>query len=75
MRTNFHGQDKYGLAPLSLLGSLLIILPVLFISFNSVGAQNQLKEEKTIMQASSKNIPLLDLQVPAVTATATFALG
>jgi hypothetical protein len=75
MRTNFHSQEKYGLAPLSLLGSLLIFLPLLFISVNSVGAQNQLKEEKTIMQASGKNIPPLDLQVWAQTETATFALG
>ncbi len=49
MPINFSGRDKAGLASLSLLGSILIILPVLFSSFNSnVEAQNQPKEEKTI---------------------------
>ena len=57
MRTNFPGQDKGGLVRLSLLGSILIILPVLFSSFSNVEAQNQPQEEKTIMQASGKKIP------------------
>jgi hypothetical protein len=75
MRISFPGPDKYSLARLSLLGSILIILPVLYSSFSNGGAQNQPKEEKTIMQASEKNILPLDLQVWAQTETATFAMG
>ncbi len=76
MPTNFSGRDKAGRVSLALLGSLVMILAVLFSSFNNnVEAQNQPKEEKLFMNASGKKIPPLDLQVPAVTETASFALG
>jgi hypothetical protein len=72
MRISFPGPDNYSL---SLLGSILIILLSLFSSSDYAEAQNQPKEEKTIMQASEKNILPLDLQVWAQTETATFAMG
>ncbi len=57
-------------------GSIVLILPILCSSPLKAEPQNQSEQEKTIMtHGSGNNIPPLDLQVPAVTETATFALG
>jgi hypothetical protein len=75
MRINFAGQTTSGLVRLSLIGFVLLIFLAFSRSSDYAGVQNQPKEENTIMQNSGRNLSPLDLQIPAKTETATFAMG
>jgi hypothetical protein len=76
MLTKLLGRDNTWSRSLSLLWPLLIIWLGIFGLALSPKAQNQPIQERTTMaNASDNHKPLLDLQVPAVTETAGFALG
>ncbi len=76
MSTSLFGQDHDYPLRRSLIWLLLIILLMVLWPAFSVRAQDQSRQEKTTMaNTSANNIPPLDLQIPAVTETASFALG
>ena len=76
MWTNLVRPDKGLFLRLSWLWPLVLILPILCSSPLKAEPQNQSEQEKKIMtHGSGSTIPPLDLQVPKVTETATFALG
>jgi hypothetical protein len=76
MYTIIFGQDHSYLLRRPLNWLILIVLPMVLCPVVSVRAQDQSRQEKSTMaNTSTNNKPPLDLQAPAVTETASFALG
>jgi hypothetical protein len=74
MWTNSPAKKRSFLSRLSWLWPLVFILTILAIFLTGVEARNESEQEKATMTNTTTKPPL-DLQVPVVTETATFALG